>query len=234
MIASGISSGTPPEVLDPRYVLELFAAAPDIVTPTGCTHDEKGRLLVIESHTHHRPEGYVGPAHDRIRLIEDTDGDGRADRFRTFYEGTKATMGLRRGPAGAEGWIYVATRSAVFRIRDTDGDDVADAREDLLALDTTGDYPHNGLGSMAFDADGRLVIGLGENLGVPYKLAAADGSSWSGEGEGAALQGRARADKSKPNRKRKKTRIALPSLLSLSLRFRFDLSPAWLARPPKP
>ena len=187
MIASGISSGTPPEVLDPRYVLELFAAAPDIVTPTGCTHDEKGRLLVIESHTHHRPEGYVGPAHDRIRLIEDTDGDGRADRFRTFYEGTKATMGLRRGPAGAEGWIYVATRSAVFRIRDTDGDDVADAREDLLALDTTGDYPHNGLGSMAFDADGRLVIGLGENLGVPYKLAAADGSSWSGEGEGGAV-----------------------------------------------
>ena len=184
VIASATAWGTPPEVLDPRYVLEPFAAAPDIVTPTGCTHDEKGRLLVIESHTHHRPEGYIGPAHDRIRLIEDTDGDGRADRFRTFYEGTKATMGLRRGPAGAEAWIYVATRSAVFRIRDTDGDDVADAREDLLTLDTSGDYPHNGLGSMAFDADGRLVIGLGENLGVPYTLAAVDGSSWSGEGEG--------------------------------------------------
>ncbi len=187
VIASATAWGTPPEVLDPRYVLEPFAAAPDIVTPTGCTHDEKGRLLVIESHTHHRPEGYAGPAHDRIRLIEDTDGDGRADRFRTFYEGTTATMGLRRGPAGAEGWIYVATRSSVFRIRDTDGDDIADAREDLLALDTSGDYPHNGLGSMAFDADGRLVIGLGENLGVPYTLAAADGSSWSGEGEGGAV-----------------------------------------------
>ena len=187
VIASATAWGTPPEVLDPRYVLEPFAAAPDIVTPTGCTHDEKGRLLVIESHTHHRPEGYVGPAHDRIRLIEDTDGDGRADRFRTFYEGTKATMGLRRGPAGAEAWIYVATRSSVFRIRDTDGDDVADEAEDLLALDTSGDYPHNGLGSMAFDADGRLVIGWGENLGVPYNLAAADGSSWSGEGEGGAV-----------------------------------------------
>ena len=187
MIASATAWGALPEVLDPRYVLEPFAAAPDIVTPTGCTHDEKGRLLVIESHTHHRPEGYAGPVHDRIRLIEDTDGDGRADRFRTFYEGTKATMGLRRGPAGAEGWIYVATRSSVFRIRDTDGDDVADEAEDLLALDTSGDYPHNGLGSMAFDADGRLVIGLGENLGVPYKLAGNDGSSWSGEGEGGAV-----------------------------------------------
>ena len=52
VIASATAWGTPPEVLDPRYVLEPFAAAPDIVTPTGCTHDEKGRLLVIESHTH--------------------------------------------------------------------------------------------------------------------------------------------------------------------------------------
>lgn len=40
---------------------------------------------------------------------------------------------------------------------------------------------------MAFDAAGRLVIGLGENLGVPYTLASADGSSWSGEGEGGAV-----------------------------------------------
>lgn len=179
--------GPPPEVLDPRYVLEPFAAEPDIVTPTGCTHDSRGRLLVIESHTHHRPEPYDGPMHDRIRLVEDTDGDGRADRFRTFFEGTKATMGLRRGPAEASDWIYVATRSAVFRIRDTDGDDVADAREDLLTLDTTGDYPHNGLGGMAFDAGGRLVVGLGENLGVPYTLRAADRSNWSGEGEGGAV-----------------------------------------------
>ncbi|RLS34659.1 MAG: hypothetical protein DWH79_03755 [Planctomycetota bacterium] len=187
VIASATAWGTPPEVLDPRYGLELFAADPDIVTPTGCTHDAKGRLLVIESHTHHRPENYAGPPHDRIRLVEDTDGDGRADSFRTFFEGTKATMGLRRGPAGADDWIYVATRSGLFRIRDTDGDDIADARETLLTLDTTGDYPHNGLGSMAFDADGRLVVGLGENLGVPYTLTAADGSSWSGEGEGGAV-----------------------------------------------
>jgi len=187
LLGTAAAWAAPPEVLEPRYVLEPFAAEPDIVTPTGCTHDAHGRLLVIESHTHHRPEGYAGPAHDRIRLVEDTDGDGLADRFRTFYEGTKATMGLRRGPVSAEGWIYVATRSAVFRIRDGDGDDVADVREDLLTLDTTGDYPHNGLGSMAFDADGRLVIGLGENLGVPYTLRAVDGSSWSGEGEGGAI-----------------------------------------------
>jgi putative membrane-bound dehydrogenase-like protein len=155
-----------------------------VVTPVGCTHDRRGRLLVIESHTHQRPEGYQGPPHDRIRLVEDTDGDGQADRFRTFHEGTRATMGIRRGPGD---WIYVATRSEVFRIRDADGDDVADVREPMLRLETAGDYPHNGLGGLAFDDGGSLVVGLGENLGVSYRLVAADGSAWSGEAEGGSV-----------------------------------------------
>ena len=173
-----------PRAVEPRHTIELVAADPDIVTPVGCTHDARGRLLVIESHTHFRPANYPGPPHDRIRLVEDGDGDGRADRFSTFFEGTRATMALR---AGADGWIYVATRSEVFRIRDTDGDDVADARERLAILETKGDYPHDGLGGLAFDSAGRLLFGLGENLGHPYRLVAADGSSWSGGGEGGAV-----------------------------------------------
>jgi|694.fasta_scaffold39662_3 putative membrane-bound dehydrogenase-like protein len=173
-----------PRAVEPRHTIELVAADPDIVTPVGCTHDARGRLLVIESHTHFRPANYPGPPHDRIRLVEDADGDGRADRFSTFFEGTRATMALR---AAADGWIYVATRAEVFRIRDTDGDDVADARERLAVLETKGDYPHDGLGGLAFDPDGRLLFGLGENLGHPYRLVAADGSSWSGGGEGGAV-----------------------------------------------
>ncbi|RLS79784.1 MAG: hypothetical protein DWI03_00945, partial [Planctomycetota bacterium] len=173
-----------PRAVEPRHTIELVAADPDIVTPVGCTHDARGRLLVIESHTHFRPANYPGPPHDRIRLVEDSDGDGRADRFSTFFEGTRATMALR---AGADGWIYVATRSEVFRIRDTDGDDVADARERLTILETKGDYPHDGLGGLAFDPAGRLLFGLGENLGHPYRLVAADGSSWSGGGEGGGV-----------------------------------------------
>jgi len=182
--AAVLATADPPDVLDARYVIEPVTNATDVVTPVGCTHDHRGRLLVIESHTHQRPEGYAGPPHDRIRLVEDTDGDGRADRFRTFHEGTRFTMGIRRGSGD---WIYVATRAEVFRIRDSDGDDVADEREPLLRLDTAGDYPHNGLGGLAFAADGTLRVGLGENLGAAYTLAAADGSSWAGEGEGGSV-----------------------------------------------
>ncbi len=170
-----------PRVLDDRYVLELVASEPDIVTPIGITFDRFGRMLVIESHTHFPPDDYAGPDRDRIRYVEDTDGDGRADRFRSFLEGTEKTMSLRRGP---DDWIYIATRMRIFRARDTDGDDVADEQQPLVQLETAGDYPHNGLSGLCFDGEGGLVFGLGENLGASYEIVGSDGTRLGGGGEG--------------------------------------------------
>lgn len=170
-----------PVVLDDRMELTLFAAEPDIVTPTGATFDAKGRLLVIESHTHQRPEEYEGPESDRIRIVEDRDGDGKADRFRTFFEGTEATMSIRRGP---DNWIYVATRAKIFRIRDTDHDDIADEQQTIVYLETKGNYPHNGLCSLVPDVNGYLYFGMGENLGEAYRMIGTDGSTQRGSGEG--------------------------------------------------
>ena len=45
----------PPEVADKRLKIELFAEAPQIVTPIGIAVDAKGRVFVVESHTHQRP-----------------------------------------------------------------------------------------------------------------------------------------------------------------------------------
>ena len=174
-----------PQVLDSRMRLELFAAEPEIVTPTGAVFDQHGRLLVVESHTHQRPGDYQGPAADRIRIVDDTNGDGRADRFRTFFEGTEATMSLARG---ADDWIYVATRMKVFRIRDRDGDDRADEEETIAHLETTGRYPHNGLSGLAFDNSGRLLFGMGENLGAQYRLVGSDGAVFTGAGEGGVFR----------------------------------------------
>ena len=64
-----------------------FAGAPDVVQPIALDFDAKGRLLVVESHTHFRPAKYDGPKADRIRVIEDTNGDGKADQFTTYFEG---------------------------------------------------------------------------------------------------------------------------------------------------
>ena len=185
-----------PRVLDPAYELQIVVAEPDLVTPTGLAFDERGRLLVIECHTHFRPDDYQGPEFDRIRLVEDSDNDGKADRLRTFSEGTTATMGLRRGP---DGWMYVATRMEVFRLKDADGDGTAELRENLVHLETQGNYPHNGLSGLAFGPDGTLYVGMGENLGEPYVLIGSDGSRYDGGGEGGNLF-RAEADGSKIER----------------------------------
>ena len=178
-----------PKVLDPRLKIELFAADPDIVTPTGIAVDARGRVLVVESHTHFRPPDYEGPPADRIRMFEDTDGDGQADRITTFFEGTTWTMNLGVHPDGS---VYVATRSEIFRLRDTDDDGRADERTPIVHLETKGDYPHNGLSGFAFDFDGNVYFGLGENLGAEFKLIGTDGSMAS-ELEGGQIY-RCRAD----------------------------------------
>ena len=112
-IAAGQQPDPTPRAQDSGLVVELFAAAPDIVHPVGVAFDAHGRLLVIESHTHFRPKDYKGPPHDRIRVLEDKGGHGKADRFTTYYEGTTATMAIAAHPDGS---IYVATRNEVLRL----------------------------------------------------------------------------------------------------------------------
>jgi len=183
LAAAGVSvrAGDKPRVLRDDLTLTLVAEQPEIVTPVAMAVDARGRLLVVESHTHFRPADYDGPPHDRIRVIHDDDGDGRADRFTTFYDQSDMTMGLALGP---DGFVYVATRAALFKLRDTDGDGVADQRIDLAHLETEGNYPHNGLSGLAFDDAGHVFVGVGENLGKPYTLVGSDGKTYDFRGEG--------------------------------------------------
>ena len=170
-----------PRVLDSDWALELISAEPELVTPTGCCFDDKGRLFVIECHTHFPPDGYDGPKTDRIWLYDDTNGDQVVDRKRLFYEGGVASMNIVHL---GDGSFAVATRSEVVRIGDSDGDDQADQREVLLRHETTAVYPHNGLGGLILGADGWLYVGQGENFGEPYQLIGVDGSKQVGGGEG--------------------------------------------------
>jgi len=173
---------TPPNVLDDRLQIQLVAAEPDVVTPTGLAVDERGHVLVIESHTHFPLDGYKGPKHDRILLLDDFDpATGKARKISVFFEGTTHTMNLA---VYHDGSIYVATRAEIFRLRDKDGDDKADDRTRICHLETAGNYPHNGLSGFAFDFAGNVYFGFGENLGADYKLIGSDGKSLAGGGEG--------------------------------------------------
>jgi putative membrane-bound dehydrogenase-like protein len=173
------SQGAPPRVTDDRYKLERVAIEPEIVTPTGMAFDSKGRLLVIESHTHQRPDGYDGPKGDRICMFADSTGDGRLDKWSTFAEGFRHAMNLL---ARDDGSVYVVERGRVLLLHDTNDDGVADKQQVLLRLETEDDYPHNALGGIDQTSDGSLIIGLGENHGLPFKLVGADGKTISGTG----------------------------------------------------
>src|ERR1043165_9790692 len=86
MLSTTSANAVEPHVTNERYKLELVASEPDIVTPIGMAFDKKGRLLVVESLTHLRAEGYKGPESDRILMLSDSDGDGKLDKWSTFAE----------------------------------------------------------------------------------------------------------------------------------------------------
>lgn len=202
----------PPKSLDPRLKIELFAEHPQIVTPTGLDVDHRGRVFAIESNTHFPPEGYKGHPSDRVLVMSDSDGDGKADKIVVFTDGLKFSMSVVVRPLwfpvrpmtdGREpkavipkSSVYVATRREIFQFHDDDGDDKADRKESIVHLDTKGDYPHNGLAGFAIDALGWMYFGFGENLGADYKIIGSDGTTLSGGGEGGNIY-RCRLDGSK-------------------------------------
>ena len=164
--------------------LTLVAENPDIVTPTGIDVDEAGRVWAIASHTHFRPENYEGPEHDEVVVI-DTDASRRNGSRHVFYAKTDATMDLE---LGQEGWVYLAERDRILRVRDSDGDGRGDQEEELAVLVTEADYPHNGLSGLAWHPSGDLVFSLGENYWKPWTLTGRDGRAVAGTGEGGVFR----------------------------------------------
>ena len=173
-----VPTDLPPEIqiLQPGVKLTLLVEHPDLATPTGLDVDAQGNLWTVSCHTHFRPAGYAGPVHDEI-LVFDKHGKNR----RVFYAKTDQTMNLK---LGKDGWVYLSQRNRVLRIKDTDGDGVADKEENVVTLTTVTDYPHNGLSGLAWAPSGDLVLSLGENFGKDWVLAGPDGIKLTGRGEG--------------------------------------------------
>ncbi len=107
----------------PGFSVELVAAEPDIVNPTAMAIDDRGRFWICESVEY--PRHSPGPGKDRIKILEDTDGDGRADKTTIFAEGLNIPSGIALGYGG----VWVANAPHLIFMQDTDGDDKADKQE---------------------------------------------------------------------------------------------------------
>ncbi len=104
----------------PGFHVELVASEPDLQNPVAMAFDDRGRIYVTESFEYPRHE--PGPGRDRIKILEDTDRDGRVDRVKIFAEGLNIPSGIAVGHGG----VWVANAPDILFLEDTDGDDRAD------------------------------------------------------------------------------------------------------------
>jgi putative membrane-bound dehydrogenase-like protein len=131
------------------FEVEIVAQEPDIVNPVAMTFDERGRIWITESLEY--PRRSPGPGRDRVKVIEDTDGDGRADRFSVFAEGLNIPSGVAVGHGG----VWVANSPDILFLRDRDGDGKADSKE-VVATGFGRDDTHELPNSLTWGPDGWL------------------------------------------------------------------------------
>ena len=140
------------------FRLELFADETLIGgNPIAFTWDERGRCYVAMTRDYPNDVKPEGQGNDEIRILEDTDGDGRADRHRVFADKLNITTGL----VLANGGLYVAQAPHFLFFKDTDGDDRADVREYVFkGMWGKGDT-HAGPSNLRYGVDNELYGAVG-------------------------------------------------------------------------
>ncbi|HEV7223489.1 MAG TPA: PVC-type heme-binding CxxCH protein, partial [Pirellulales bacterium] len=131
------------------FSVELVASEPQIVNPVAMTFDERGRIWVTESFEYPRRE--PGPGRDRIKVLEDTDRDGKIDKVTIFAEGLNIPSGIAVGAGG----VWVANAPDILFMQDADGDGRADKQEVVVTgfgRDDTHELPN----SLTWGPDGWL------------------------------------------------------------------------------
>lgn len=109
------------------FRVELFASEPMIINPICMAWDERGRLWVAETVDYPNNLTDSRKGRDSIKILEDTDGDGRADKSTTFATGLNVPTSI----VFANGGVIVAHAPDFLFFKDTNGDDKADIREVL-------------------------------------------------------------------------------------------------------
>ncbi len=132
------------------FSVEVVASEPDLVNPVAMTIDERGRFWITESLEYPRRE--PGPGRDRVKVLEDTDGDGKADKFTIFLEGLNIPSGIAVGHGG----VWVANSPDILFIPDADGDLKPDGPPQVVVSGFGRDDTHELPNSLTWGPDGWL------------------------------------------------------------------------------
>ncbi|HEY2158722.1 MAG TPA: PVC-type heme-binding CxxCH protein, partial [Isosphaeraceae bacterium] len=134
------------------FEVNLFAADPVLAKPIQINFDARGRLWVASSEVY--PQIEPGQkANDKVVVLEDVNGDGKADKTSIFADGLLIPTGVEPGDGGA----YVANSTELLHLRDLDGDGKADTRRIVLSGFGTEDT-HHILHTLRWGWDGQLYM----------------------------------------------------------------------------
>ena len=142
--------------IDPRFEVSLFASEEDFpelfVKPIAIRFDAKGCLWVSTSTTY--PQIMPGEApQDKILILEDTNGDHRADKCSVWADKLAIPLSFEFGNGG----VLVSDQPHLTFLKDTDGDGKADHREKLLTGFGTEDS-HHALHDFVWSPEGDLIF----------------------------------------------------------------------------
>ena len=165
--------GTETFKLPPGYAINLFASEREfpIEKPVAFNFDARGRLWVATMPTY--PQVFPGiPVHDKLIILEDTDGDGKADKHTVFADDLYLPLGFEFGNGrNAEAGVYVSQEPDLLFLKDEDGDGKADRREVVLTGFGSEDS-HHAIHAFSFGPDGALYFNegtfLNSQIETPY------------------------------------------------------------------
>src|SRR5690606_23527909 len=150
------------------FEISLFASERDfpVQQPVAMAFDGKGRLWVATMPTY--PQHYPGfLPQDKIVILEDSDGDGKADKHTIFADGLYLPLGFEF----ANGGVLVSQEPDILFLKDTDGDDVADLREVML-MGFGSEDSHHATHAFTYGQDGALYFNegtfLNSQIETPY------------------------------------------------------------------
>jgi len=114
--------------LPPGFEIQLFASEPQIGKPLNMSFDAKGRMWVTQSYEYPFADT-TGVGKDKISILEDTNGDGRADLITDFADSLNIPIGIIPVKGGAIAYSI----PNVYYLKDNDGDDKVDERKVVLS-----------------------------------------------------------------------------------------------------
>lgn len=121
----------------PGFEVTLWAADPLLAKPIQMNWDPMGRLWIASSE--HYPQIKPGEkANDKIIVLEDTKGTGKADKTTVFADGLLIPTGLEPGDGG----VYVANSTELVHLSASKPGGKADKKRVLLSGFGTEDTHH--------------------------------------------------------------------------------------------